>query len=432
MAQSNKRSFQFRQFHDHANARIITPEDGFFLHTFYDVCPFSPSGRYLAVTKFPYQGKKPVYGDTAEVCIIDLEEQTIECLYTTKAWSYQLGANIQWSPLSDDYLYANDIIDEKVVGIGIERTNHKITHYSGPKYDIDPSRKYIVGGNLVYMNATQYGYGVPDKGRHPEYVSKKHLTMEGLWKTDLESNQSELLASLDQFKKNDRMMSGQDVVPYCFHSKISPDGKHILQVIRYMKRHPLSKLGLVHPGMLSSKKSSLFVVSADGKDIKQLITPEQWHAKGSYGESANHPNWHPDSHHIVMNFVPKELGYDNMHFVKINIDSGEITLLSKHLGSGHPTVDEGEKHLLTDAYPKQHWVGGSKDTVPIRLIDLKTDEERQLSQVPIKLGTGKRKAKEGGSHFKLDPHPAWDRKYQSICFNAVVDGNRQVVVMDLV
>jgi len=35
----------------------VTPDDGFYLHTFYDVCPWSYSGNFLAVTKFPYQGK---------------------------------------------------------------------------------------------------------------------------------------------------------------------------------------------------------------------------------------------------------------------------------------------------------------------------------------------------------------------------------------
>ena len=29
----------------------VTPDDGYYLHTFYDVCPWSPSQRYLACTR---------------------------------------------------------------------------------------------------------------------------------------------------------------------------------------------------------------------------------------------------------------------------------------------------------------------------------------------------------------------------------------------
>ncbi len=431
MLQTGKTHISFRPFQEKENITIVTPEDGFFLHTFYDVCPFSPSNRYLAVTGFPYQGKKPVYGDKAKVCVIDLHQKTIQVLYETQAWSFQLGANIQWSPVSDDYLYTNDIADGKVVGVRINRNTGKIDFLSGPKYDIDPEEKYFVGGNLEYMNATQYGYGVPDKGKFPQYFRKKHLKTEGLWKTDLLANRSELLVDLETFRKKDLQMADQDVIPYCFHSKVSPDGKHILQVIRYLKKHFLSKLGLVPTHLLSKKRSSLFIVSVDGKSVKQLVTPKQWHTKGTFGESANHPNWHPDGNHIVMNMVPKNLGYDNMTMVKINIHNEEIVPLSKHMGSGHPTVDGNEKYLLTDAYPKQHWVTENRQTVPIRMIDLSTDKETRLCEVPVQLETEKRKAVEGGSHFKLDPHPAWNRDYSAVCFNAVINGNRQVVLADL-
>src|SRR5690606_28638896 len=76
-------SYPFRRYrsgHSLAPVYQVTPDDGFYLHTFFDVCPWSPSGKYLAVTKLPYQGRKPVLGDIAEVCVVDLENQTIRSL----------------------------------------------------------------------------------------------------------------------------------------------------------------------------------------------------------------------------------------------------------------------------------------------------------------------------------------------------------------
>src|SRR5690554_610201 len=86
----------------------ITPDDGYYIHTFYDECPWNPDGKQLLVTKLPYQKKKPRWGDTAEICVIDLENQTIRTIYETRVWSFQMGANAQWSNVSDKYVYTND------------------------------------------------------------------------------------------------------------------------------------------------------------------------------------------------------------------------------------------------------------------------------------------------------------------------------------
>ncbi|MEQ9607047.1 MAG: hypothetical protein RLN99_05210, partial [Kiloniellaceae bacterium] len=67
-----------------------------YIHTFFDICPFSPSQRYLAVTRMPYADRQPVYGDEADVCVIDLESGILRRLYTTKGWALQLGAQAQW------------------------------------------------------------------------------------------------------------------------------------------------------------------------------------------------------------------------------------------------------------------------------------------------------------------------------------------------
>ena len=50
----------------------ITPPDQAHMHTYYDLTPWSPSGRYLASLRLPYEDREPVPGDRAEVCVIDL------------------------------------------------------------------------------------------------------------------------------------------------------------------------------------------------------------------------------------------------------------------------------------------------------------------------------------------------------------------------
>lgn len=127
---------KFRSYQNKTSAgkvKIVTPDDGFYIHTFFDVCPFSPSQKYLAVTKIPYQNREALYGDKADICIIDLEDETIETVYSTKGWGYQLGANLNWGK-TDRYIYTNDIIDNQAVCVRIDIETKNITAYSGPMY----------------------------------------------------------------------------------------------------------------------------------------------------------------------------------------------------------------------------------------------------------------------------------------------------------
>jgi hypothetical protein len=402
----------------------VTPDDGFYLHTFYDECPWSPSGKFLALTKFPYQQKKPKWGDIAEICIINVEKQTIRTIYQTKAWSFQLGANVQWSNISDRYVYTNDIIDGQAVCVRIDLEKGENIAYSGPKYDIAPNGKYIAGPNLNYINITQYGYAIPDpENGIPNQLQKSQMDSEGLWVTNLESNKKELLASLNDFYRNAVPADQQfyrDGIYYLFHTKFNSQGNRIMQVFRCLFNG-------------QGRNASLFTLNSDGSNIQQCLSNEKWNQNDQYGGGGNHPNWHPDGEHIIMNTVPTWLGYKNMMFSMFKYDgSGFRILTEKHIGSGHPSVDPTTRYLITDAYTKQTYVL-KNDEIPIRFIDLKNDIEYTLCTVSNDVGNqGDKNSKEaGGSHFKLDPHPAWNREYNKICFNGSLDGKRQVFIADL-
>ncbi|MFC4870848.1 hypothetical protein [Negadavirga shengliensis] len=403
----------------------VTPDDGFYLHSFYDVCPWSPSQRYLTVTRLPYQGLKPRWGDKAGVCVIDLYEQTIETVYETKAWSFQVGANVQWGNMGDRYLYANDIIDEIPVCVRIDLETKEITAYAGPKYDLSPDERYVISPNLLNMNIHQYGYSVPDPlGKKPMPFTPDDMEYEGLWRTDLQRNRKELLVPMNYFV---RASSEQDFyrkgVGYLFHSKYNLQNTRIMQVFRCQING-------------AGRHASLFTMDIDGSDLSECLSREKWNQKARLGGSGNHPNWHPDGEHIVMNCIPNWLGYEDMLFCQFRFDGTDFTILSeKHLGSGHPTVEPTSRFLVSDAYIKQQYVvkGGE---VPIRFIDLKEDKEYTLCTIANDVGGGgemytKQDREEGGSPHKLDPHPAWSRDYKKLCINGAPEGDRQVFIIDL-
>jgi hypothetical protein len=115
-----------------------------------------------------------------------------------------------------------------------------------------------------------------------------------------------------------------------------------------------------------------------------------------------------------------------MRFVTARYDGSGLRAVSERLeGSGHPTLHPDGRHLLTDAYPRERVAFGD-GTVPIRLVDLRSETERTLVRVPsVPSFTGPRNA------LRLDPHPAWDRPFRRIAFNAWLDGTRRVCIADL-
>ena len=144
----------------------MTP-DGFYVHTYYDVCPFSPSGRYLAATRLPYQDHNAVFGDAADVCVIDLQEQMIETVYTTKSWGFQTGALLNWGA-SDRFLYTNDVVGETAVCVRIDLESGATKAFAGPLYHIAPDESCVISFPLELLDVTQVGYGVASRDpKHP-------------------------------------------------------------------------------------------------------------------------------------------------------------------------------------------------------------------------------------------------------------------------
>ena len=92
--------------------------------------------------------------------MIDLENETIETVYSTKGWGFQLGANLNWGK-TDRYLYTNDIIDGEAVCVRIDLKTGETKGFAGPMYHIAPDESAVVGFPLDMINITQMGYGVP-------------------------------------------------------------------------------------------------------------------------------------------------------------------------------------------------------------------------------------------------------------------------------
>lgn len=397
---------QSYQFEPHASETCsvpltrITPDDGYYVFTYFDVCPFSPSGRYLATTRLPFQDRIPVLGDTADVCVIDLEEQAIQTVYTTKSWGYQTGALLNWGT-TDHHLYTNDVVDGRAVCVRINLESGKTTAFSGPMYNIAPDESCVIGFPLELMDISQPGYGVPCKDpKNPQRLPPGASQDQGIWKTDLRTNKCSLLVSLaDVAARLPGPLPREDGTFYFWHAKFNRQGTRIMQVLRCL-----------FPDNWGARNPTTFSFNPDGSDITYLPFTHAWDAKGG------HSNWHPDGEHLLRNVIEPD---GAQRYCQVRADGTKRTILSDRLtGGGHPSLEPTGRYIVTDAR--------SDDRIVLLLSDLETHQERELCSLPT---FEKERLKD--TVLRLDGHPVWSRDYKKVCFQAVHQGARQLYIADL-
>jgi hypothetical protein len=409
----DKQSFDFQTLQVEgqlAPVSRVTPEDNNFVQTYFDVTPFSPSGRYLAVSKLPFQDHLPTLGDVAEVCVIDLKEQAIQTVFTTRTWGFQTGTNVQWGG-SDRYIYTNDLIDGKAVIIRVDLENGDTRAYSRSMYNVSRDGMYGIGFPLELLNVTQQGYGMPSAEVHnPPSLSVEASETEGVWRTHLESGKSTLLYSVaDVASHVPEPMPRPGGTFYFWHSKYNRQGTRIMQVLR-----------CIFPGFDggSDRNAMVFTLSADGGDVQFTDHDPVW----GY-PLGGHPNWHPDGVHIIRNMKPDG---KTTRICQFRYDGSDFRVLSESFqGKGHPSIEPGGRYVITDH--REFQPDGSA-TTSLVLLDVQLDRTERICSVPT-FNSGHL---EGAIRaLRVDGHPCWSRDYQKVSLQGTYKGKRQLYVVDM-
>ncbi len=407
----------------------VTPEDGFYGNTYYDIQPWSPSGRYLAVTRFPYQDRVTILGDQAEVCVIDLERRSIRTLHRTGAWGYQLGANLHWGA-TDRYLYTNDVIlrddgRSHTVAVRIDLETGDRTAFTGPMMDVVPKPDgggVALGPRMELLNTSQYSYGTPARSENEvETLPPGAAADEGLWETRLVSGAPTRLllslADLAALLPNREWYRGGTF--YIHLVKLNQQQDRMLMVMRCLFPPEATAVRPETRG----RNSVLLTARTDGSEQKLAVPRERWE------EGGHHPTWHPDGRRIVMNLTPPGPD-DTLRFCLFDYRGEGFTVLSdRFVGSGHPTVTPDTRYLLSDSYPFEPMAAGNGE-VPIRLIELREQKEHTVCTVFTDFESIYDSKRYWGV-TKLDAHPVWNRDFKQICFNGAPNRTRQVFIADL-
>ncbi|RIA35354.1 hypothetical protein DFR49_4372 [Hephaestia caeni] len=415
----------------------VSPDGLPAIHRFYDTSPVSPSGRYVAMLRFPFENRLPSPGDEAEVLVVDLKTGEIAYRTPTAAWDTQVGAHVQWGA-SDKALFFNRI-DKKAwqaYGVRVNILTGEECALAGTVYMISPDGRYSATPCLEKIGLVQLGYGA----HIPDLTSRENRGApadDGLFLVDTQSGKSRLLLSFsemyDQLRHHFKNIKLDNGGFYGFHAKWNPAGDRILFIVRWRK----------DGSRRYHTQNFLLSIRPDGTDLTMAIDAVRWRA-------GHHPNWCPDGEHVVMNLsgeshqtlsvrialfaaraarklrIPFRPSIAQLRFMTFRYDGSEMRVIAPlHMGSGHPTMHRDGVHLLTDAYPSEP-VSYGDGTVPLRLVSIETGNVENIIRIrtlPIVSGRYE--------ELRVDPHPAWDASGRYLVFNGCPDGTRAVFVADM-
>ena len=178
-----------------AEAVCITP-DTTRQHWFgyYDKQQVDPSGRYALGMEADLFLRSPTPADTVDIVVIDLEDGfRKEVIGRSTSWGWQQGCMLQWLPGSREEVIWNDRDGERFVSrIHNVRTGATRT-LPRPIYTLSPDGTYALSVDFGRLQYFRPGYGYAST--LPLNVDEPAPDDDGIWRMDLSTGASELLAS---------------------------------------------------------------------------------------------------------------------------------------------------------------------------------------------------------------------------------------------
>lgn len=301
-----------------------------------------------------------------------------EVISTSKSWNWQQGSMATW--IDDNHIIHNDFDGTKYISKIIDINTKEVKVIDHPVYSVSSDGKFSLSVNFSRLAKLRKDYGYFNL----PYSALKEDDKDGIYYVDLINNKYELFLSLKdiyRFKAKENM---KNAIHKVNHIDISPNN---------------DKAIFLHRWFVNNKKyTRLLCVDIKTKQLSLLAD----------NDMVSHMTWY--SNDKVFGYLKGNDNKDGYYFIDMNGNQKPIrnNLL---VDDGHPTI-LNNRYIATDTYPD--YTCKSK----LLLIDTELNKVSVLGKFysPKRYQNDKR----------CDLHPRFDSEGNSLTFDSVANGNRNI------
>ena len=353
---------------------------------YFGVSPWSPDGKRYLFHRW-LQGRP-----TVDICVQHRGESVPRVLGTSRTWNFQQGSMMQWLSQAGGAaaIVFNDCRERRLCCRILTADGHERS-FDWPIQAVHPHGTHALSLNYLRLSRVQpeYGYDVAADN----FSAHLPVDQDGLWRVDLQSGASGLLASLQDLEEHAPRADMGEAEHQVNHAVYSPNGKRIVFMHRW-----LGRLG---------KFSRLFCAAADGSDLRLLLDHRM----------VSHYAWRDDNRLLVWARAPEH--GDRYYVIDVTTGRRDVCCAGAldRFGDGHPSFSPDGRWIVTDSYP---------------------DRARMRHLLLCRQATGE-VIEAGAFHSpwrydeaaRCDLHPRWSPDGRSVSIDSTHEGVRRTYAVDV-
>ena len=386
----------------------ITSGPEFHIKAYYDIPPWSPSGRLFMCMETEFEDRPPKAEDVLTLGVVDIEEDVFIPLTETRAWNFQQGCMPHW--LGEDEIIYNDRIDDAFRSVVMNVASRAQRILPRPIQAVTPDGSFGLTINYARWGEWRPGYGYA--GPADPFHGRAEPAEDEIGVMDLRTGECRTLVTMGDVAALTSALDERKGTPaHLCHPIINTDGTRVQGITRWWAPELAANVASTKAnidGAVPERRHCMWVVDMDGSDLNIVVNDGL----------VSHAEWRDEDHVLVWanpryDIPPAYLLFDvrdNSHEVV-----GEGVLTEDGHMSYHPL---DRRWFVTDTYPDQEHMR------TLKLYNVEEGREVALGRfhAPPDL-TGE---------LRCDLHPSWNADGTQIAIDSIHEGGRrQVYVIEV-
>jgi len=358
---------------------------------YFGINPWDPSVRYHLSLETDFHERRPAVRDSAAVGLVDRQTHAFTPYAKTSAFNLQQGSMMHWidAGFGAEFTF-NDWEDGKLVSRAVNPETGGIRIVQGAIAAVSPTEPVAMGLNYARMAHCRPVVGYANNMDRASLQDAPED--DGLFLLDLKSGESRLILSIAHVIRASRCEEVQGKRAWFNHVLFNTDGTRILFFCRVRRQGGLY--------------TSLWTVNPDGSDLECQIPFRHW---------ISHFAWRDPKRILISCNVIGDGGF--LEFTDGQRDFkpfGEGVLPR----DGHACFSPDRRRVVCDTSPKG----------PERLSELMLYNVNDNTRISL----GKFHSEEQfRGDIRCDLHPRWSPDGNTISFDSVHEGSRQIYLADV-